>query len=45
MTDAYRAGLVQVRYMKNPEGQQDTFLQDAGIVLRLMTEIMRELKV
>ncbi len=45
VTDAYRAGLVQVRYMKNQEGQQETFLQDAGIVLKLMTEIMRELAI
>lgn len=45
VTDAYRAGLFQVRYMQNAEQQEDTFLQDAGIVLRLMTEIMRELSI
>jgi len=45
VTEAYRAGKVQVRYMRNVDQQQETFLQDAGVVLRLMTEIMREMAI
>lgn len=45
VTEAYRAGKVQVRYVRNVDQQEETFLQDAGVVLRLMTEIMREMAI
>jgi hypothetical protein len=41
--EAYRLRYIQVRYMKDVEHQEEDFLKDAGLVLKLMNKIQYEM--
>lgn len=41
--EAYRLRLLQTRYMKNKDIQEEQFLKDAGLVLKLMNKIQEEM--
>ena len=41
--EAYRLRLLQTRYMKNEDVQEEQFLRDAGLVLKLMNKIQEEM--
>jgi len=41
--EAYRLRLLQTRYMKNEDVQEEQFLRDAGLVLKLMNKIQDEM--
>jgi len=41
--EAYRLRLLQTRYLKNEDVQEEQFLRDAGLVLKLMNKIQEEM--
>lgn len=41
--EAYRLRLLQTRYMKDIDVQEEQFLKDAGLVLKLMNKIQEEM--
>lgn len=41
--EAYRLREIQIRYMKGIDRQEDDFLRDAGLVLKLMNKIQDEM--
>ena len=41
--EAYRLRMLQIRYMKDVDRQEEDFLKDAGLVLKLMNKIQQEM--